>query len=149
MLQHLNEHVSCLYSSVVIPKPLNDTKLYPLGRIPVHLQLGYHEYDDKLHIYLNTLEALLSWKAYKSLRILPDYYPEPITYHKRVNQLINLNPSNTAPTLSFLAYNNILKEFPSVFDQQIGTMIGEEFHIHLTQNAKPFCANTLHPIPFV
>ena len=38
-LQHLimNEHVSCLSSSVVIPKPLNGTKLYPLGKIALHL----------------------------------------------------------------------------------------------------------------
>ena len=67
VLQHLNEHVSCLSFSVVIPKSLNSTKLYPLGKVSVHLHLGYHEYDDKLHIYLNTLRALLLWKASKGL----------------------------------------------------------------------------------
>ena len=92
VLQHLNEQANCLPPSAVTPEAVNGTKLYPLGKIPVHLQLGCHEYDDELHIYLNISGALLSWKACKGLGILPDHYPEPIT-HQRVNQLIILNPS--------------------------------------------------------
>ena len=75
--QHLNEHIDCLSPSVIIPRAMNGTKLYPLGKIPVHLQLGVHEYDDELHIYPNISGALLSWKACKGLGILPDHYPSP------------------------------------------------------------------------
>ena len=87
-------------------------------------------------------------EACKGLGILPDHYLEPITHHKRVNQLINLNLSSTAPTPSLFTFDNILKEFPSAFDEQIRTMTDEEFHIHLTQDAKPFCINTPRSIPF-
>ena len=146
VLQHLNECIDCLSPSVVIPRALNGTKLYPLGKILVHLQLGVHEYDDELHIYPNIWGALLSWKACKGLGILPDHYPKPIPYYKGVNQLTKLTPSNSSSTPSPLTFDNLLKEFPSVFD---GTMTGEEFHISLTQDAKPFCVNTLHSIPFV
>ena len=119
---------------------MNGTKLYPLGKIPVHLQLDCHEYDDELHIYPNISGALLSWKACKGLGIPLDNYPYPIT-RQRVNQLINLNPNNTTPTSLPFIFDNILKEFPSVFDRQIRTMTGEEFNIHLSQDAKPFCVN--------
>ena len=39
-------------------------------------------------------------------------------------------------------------EFPTVFDGQIKTMHGEEFHISLTEDAKPFYVNTPRSIPF-
>ena len=126
---------------------MNGTKLYPLGKIPVHLQLGCHEYDDELNIYPNISGALLSWKACKGLGIPLDNYPYPIT-RQRVNQLINLNPNNTTPTSLPFIFDNILKEFPSVFDSQIRTMTGEEFNIHLSQDAKPFCVNTPCSISF-
>ena len=119
---------------------MNGTKLYPLGKIPVHLQLGVHEYGDELHIYPTILGALLSWKACKGLRILPDHYPKPIPYHKEVNQLTKLTPSDLSSTPSPHTFDNLLKEFPSVFDEQIRTMTGEEFHISLIKDAKPFAS---------
>ena len=79
VLQHLNEQANCPPSGVTL-KAVNGTKLYPLGKIPVHLQLGCHEYDDELHIYPNISGALLSWKTCKGLGILPDHYPKPITH---------------------------------------------------------------------
>ena len=36
-----------------------------------------------------------------------------------------------------------------MFDGQIRTMTGEEFHISLTDKAKPFCVNTPRSIPFM
>ena len=35
-----------------------------------------------------------------------------------------------------------------LFDGQIRVMQGEEFHLSLTANAKPFCVNTPRMIPF-
>ena len=127
---------------------MNGTKLYPLGKVLAHLQLNCHEYNDELHFYPNISGALLSWKACKSLGTLPDHYPVSIIC-QRVNQLINLNHNNTTPTLSPFTFDNILKEFPSVFDGQIRMMTGEEFNVHLTQDAKLFCTNTPHLVPFV
>ena len=124
VLQHLNEQANCLPPFSVTPKVVNGTKLYPLGKIPVHLQLGCHEYDDELNIYPNISGALLSWKACKGLGILPDHYHVSIIC-QRVNQLINLNHNNTTPTSSPFTFDNILKEFPIVFEGQIRTMTGE------------------------
>lgn len=66
--------------------------------------------------------------------------------------------SNKHPTLTTLATpvhrnptptpEEIMKEFPTVFNGQIKTMKGEEFHISLTDNAKPFCVKTPRSIPF-
>ena len=41
-----------------------------------------------------------------------------------------------------------MKEFPEIFNEQIKTMDGEEFHISLTDDAKPFCVNTPRSVPF-
>ena len=36
----------------------------------------------------------------------------------------------------------------SIFDGQIRSMQGKEFHISLLDNVKPFCVNTPRAIPF-
>lgn len=41
-----------------------------------------------------------------------------------------------------------MMEFPTVFDGQVRSMEGEQFHISLTDDAKPFCVNTPRSIPF-
>ena len=43
--------------------------------------------------------------------------------------------------------SEITRAFPTVFDGQVRTMEGEEFHISLTTDAKPFCINTPRSIP--
>ena len=47
-----------------------------------------------------------------------------------------------------LTSDQIMAEFPSVFDGQIRTMPGEQFHISLTEDARPFCVTTPRSIPF-
>jgi len=42
----------------------------------------------------------------------------------------------------------VIGKYPTVFDGQTRTMQGEEFHICLAANAKPFCAHTPRTIPF-
>jgi len=42
----------------------------------------------------------------------------------------------------------IMKEFPTVFDGQVRVMEGEEFHIQLQDNAIPFCIKTPHTMRF-
>ena len=42
----------------------------------------------------------------------------------------------------------IMSEFPTVFDGHIRTMPGEKFHISLTPDARPFCVTTPRTVPF-
>ena len=44
--------------------------------------------------------------------------------------------------------DQIIEEVPSVFNGQVHTMPGEQFHISLTKGARPFCVTTSHSIPF-
>ena len=44
--------------------------------------------------------------------------------------------------------DDLKQEYSTVFDGRIRTMEGEEFHISLTADAKPFCVNTTWSVPF-
>ena len=44
--------------------------------------------------------------------------------------------------------HDIRADYPEVFHGQIKTIKGEQFHISLTENAKPFCVHTPQAIPF-
>ena len=74
---HLNEHVDNLLPSHIVPKAANGTAMHPIGKLPVNLKLGNREFADELHIYPDVCGILISWKACKSLGILPDCYPHP------------------------------------------------------------------------
>ena len=74
MLHSLNEHPDNLEPSSVTPRAVNGTTMSPIGKLQVCLSLGPTEYTD---IYPQVKGALLSWKAAKSLRILPNSYPQP------------------------------------------------------------------------
>ena len=148
VLHNLNEHVDNLTPSSIIPKAVNGTDMYPLGKLPVKFKLGSHEHNDELHIYPDISGALLSWKACKGLGILPDCYPHPISQTQHLVK--RLNPTITDDNISLpLTIDKVIKEFPTVFDEHVRTMTGEEFHISLTANAKPFCVNTPRSIPFI
>ena len=79
LLDHLHEHPDNLLTSDVTPRAVNGTKMHPIGKLPVTLSLGTEQYADELHIYPEVKGALLSWKAAKGLRILPECYPHPQT----------------------------------------------------------------------
>ena len=71
--------------------------------------------------------------------------------HQSINQLTEptLTDLVAPPTPTPFTLDSAAKEFPSVFDGQIRTMIGEELHISLTADAKPFCVGTPRTIPFI
>ena len=81
---------------------------------------------------------LLSWKACKGLSILPLCYPQPLE-PPSTNAVMTTTPSS---------HTNLITEFPSVFDNQVKAMDGEQFHIALTKEAKPFCVKTPRTVPF-
>ena len=78
---------------------------------------------------------MISWQASKCLEILPNYYP---------------NPTKAEPNITVIAMDKrgiptaqeVMEEFPSVFDGQVRVIDGEQFHITLTENAVPFCVTT-------
>ena len=43
---------------------------------------------------------------------------------------------------------DLISEFPEIFNGQVKAMQGEEFHIQLSDDAKPFCVKTPRAIPF-
>ena len=122
------------------PKAVNGTKMHPMGKMPVTLSLGALQYTDDFYIYPEVTGTLLSWKAAKGLNILPRSYPHPPSPPQ-----VAANTTNSShPTTS----SDIMNKYPSVFDGQIKTMEGEQFHIALTDDAKPFCVHTSRTIPF-
>ena len=60
-----------------------------------------------------------------------------------INQTQQTNPQVRTPTVE-----ELMAEFPTVFDGQVRTMPGEKFRISLTSDAKPFCVTTPRTIPF-
>ena len=108
-----------------------------IGKIAITFQLGRETYTDDLHIDPEVTGVLLSWRAAKGLSILPKCYPHPIDTTLRVNTLEASALASPSPTLG-----DIMKEFSKVFNGQVKTMDGEEFHISHTDDAKPFCVNT-------
>ena len=150
-LQYLNEHVNNLLPSEITPRAANGNKMHSLGKMLVKFSLQGREHSEDMHIYPNVSGIIISWKAAKALGILPEHYPNPIppattltvtTPHQGANIRVTAT-MNGAPS-----QNEINRAFPTAFDGQIRMMEGEEFHISLTTDAKPFCINTPRSIPF-
>ena len=119
VLHHLNEHIDNLLPSHIIPKAANGAEMHPMGKLPVHLKLGNKEFVDEMHIYPNVCGMLISWKACKSLGILPDCYPHRLVV-TAVTQKQPLDPPHYSPKTLLL---------PS-FLWCLMAMDGEQFHIN-------------------
>ena len=144
----LGQHIDNLLPSNISPRTVNGTSMTPLGRIPVTIQLGEAMYKDNLHIYPGVSGALISWKAAKGLGILHPHYPYPITepcMQKQPNVSIQTATTNSS---NDLAAEDLVMQFPTVFDGNIRVMEGETFHISLCPGAVPFCVKTPRAIPF-
>ena len=112
---------------------LMDKEMHAIGKMHVCFQLAGKE-DVFIFIYLCDVKAL---------QLLSSHYPlpppVPAPSELRTQTTIALGP---IPTL------DDLKEYPTVFDGNIRTMDGEEFHISPTTETKPFCVNTPKSILF-
>ena len=149
-LTHFNKHVLNLLPSDVKPRAVNGNILSPIGSLKAVISIGRRSVEDHFHIYKSVSGALLSWKTAKSLGILPPKYPEPLpeipasplvsAVRKSGSQMLDHTPPVTK--------EDLMKEFPTVFDGQIRTMPGEVFKIVLTEDAKPFCISTPRTIPY-
>ena len=82
----------------VIPRTVNGTKMFPLGKLPVTLCLDNQEYLEDVQIYLNVHGTLISLKACKTLQILPPHYPQLIPLPAvHMATLSSLQTTSTVP----------------------------------------------------
>ena len=151
LLQSLGEHTLNLLSLDITPQAANGHKMQPIGKLPITFQLQGRSHSEDTHIYPEISGFIMSWKAAKGLSILPVHYPDPIPV--TVTTAMPAQPPAVdvkivSATTHTQAQTNMVKAFPMLFDGQIRVMQGEEFHISLTANAKPFCVNTPRTIPF-
>ena len=130
------------------------TKMEPIGKISLTFQLGNKKHTDEVHVYPNVFGLLISWKAAKNLGILPECYPQPTIDTSTMSRIAEDPPSpNVNATVSTECEpasitDPLMTEFPIIFNGQVRSMEGEQFHISLTDNATPFCVNTPRSIPF-
>ena len=141
-VQALGECMDNLAESSVTPKEVNGSILEPVEKIPnVAFSTNGRTVHDDVHTYASVTGTLISWATAKELNILPTCYPQPIGV---VNATHISHKDNTpVPTI-----DQIISEFPTVFDGHIWTMPGEKFHISLTDDVFPYCVNTPRTIPF-
>ena len=150
VLELLGQHIDNILPSGINPRTVNGTSMIPLGKVPVTIKLGKTTYKDDLHIYPGVSGVLISWKAAKGLGILSASYPYPQNQPDKDEQLnqksylrdVQLGQVGCSPTAE-----DLVKQFPTVFDGQIRTMEGEIFHISLVEDAVPFCVKTPRSIP--
>jgi len=117
--------------------------MHVIGKIHVCFQFAGNEYKEDVYIFTHLCDVIISWREAKALQLLSSHYPlpppVPAPSEPRAQTTIALGPILTLDDL---------KNYPTVFDGNIRTMGGEEFHISPTAEAKPFCVNTPRSIPF-
>jgi len=82
----------------------------------------------------------LSWRACIGLNILPQHYPLPSVKAVQTSS----RPTQPEQAIS----DDLISEFPTVFEDCVKAMEGESFHIELTEEAKSFCVKTPRAIPY-
>ena len=95
----------------------------PVEKIPIIIQLKDRQYKDDIHIWPGVSGALISWKAAKELRILPPYYPYPQASSNEGAQP-EIKTTTIGNNIQIATEEQIMLEFPSVFDGQVRTMLG-------------------------
>ena len=147
-LEQLNEHQANLDPSDIKPRTVNGSTVTPIGSLTAVFSLKNRSVEERVHIYESVSGALISWLVAKNLGILPDRYPEPIL-DNNIDPTPSINKVNTHVKENIdITREDLINEFPMVFDGQIRTMPGETFKIELTEDYKPFCVNTPRTIPY-
>ena len=77
LLRLLGEHPFNLLPSQVNPCTADGHKMQPMGKLPVTFHLQGRQHKEDMHIYSDVSGVIMSWKAAKSLSILPSHYPQP------------------------------------------------------------------------
>ena len=131
-----------LAESSVTPKAVNSSILEPVGKISnIAFSTNCRTVHDDVYIYASVTGALISWAIAKELKILPACYPQPIGVVNATH--ISQKDNTLVPTT-----DQIMSEFPTVFDGHIRTMLGENFYISLADDVFPYCVKTPRTIHF-
>ena len=141
LLKALGESPRRLQASTIRTTTVSGQHMETLGMLKIKLKAGDKEIDEEIHIFKGVKGALISWSTAKRLGILHKCYPNPIPDNiVKVGKVQNqLDPESLRDML--------LKEYSDVFDGQVKVMPGEKFHIHLKEDAKPFCVRTPRSVP--
>ena len=147
VMRHLGQHKDNLLPSRVCPRTVNGMLMRPLGKIPMVIPLGDQRYEDEMHIYPGISGAHISWKG-----MLPPCYPyilpvrrsDKLPSQPEIKAMVPAGQKEVTAGLQ----EEIMQEFPSVFDDQIRALEGEMFHITLIDNVTPFCVKALRSVPF-
>lgn len=131
--------VQDLDQSTCFPKSANGKVMKPYGSLAITFSTGVSSSKEVVHVYPGIRGALLSWKAAVRLGFLPANYPQ---LQRQPAQLRKVSYSNG------VTREDLIAEFPDVFDGQIKVMPGETFKIVLSESATPFCVNAPRTIPF-
>ena len=134
IIRDLRDHPGNLVPYQITPCAANGQKMTPIGKLTVQIRIGTRPHKEELRIYQKVQGLIVSWKACMVLGILPLSYPEPIKVHKVASEEVTSE--------------DLIKEFPSVLDNTVKLMEGEQFHIALVDEAKPFCVHTPRAIPY-
>ncbi len=161
LVHALNEDMYNLADSNVIPKAVNGSLLHPAGKLPgVQFQINGQGTEADIHIYQSVSGTIISWATAQKLGILPNCYPNPMPSVQTIEST-NVESTNVESTnaetiestnvetidstnvqTTLLTTEQLMLEFSPVFDGQVRTMPGEQFHISVTDDAKPFCVST-------
>ena len=154
-----------LAHSDVVPRAVNGSTLRPMGKIP---DVTFHTHgkttQEDVHIYQSVAGTIISWPTAQKLGILPKCYPTPMATiqttqtadtgnswspsHHMIDQVTSVPKTSDMDDSCTPTAEQIMFEFPTVFDGHVRTMPGEKFHISLTTDARPFCVTTPRTIPF-
>ena len=151
ILTQLDEHQLNLLPSTMSPHTASGHQMTPIGKLPTTFVLQGRQHREDMHIFPEVKGVMISWKACKALGILPHCYPVPQPLPQ-----VAINPPTPSAKASVNAtavqplsvVDQLMTAFPMVFDGRIRVMQGEEFHIAISDTAKPFCVHTPRTIPF-
>ena len=141
ILKYLDHHPPNLLLSTIVPRTVSGSSMSPIGRIPITIHLEGKQCMDNLHVIPGIKGCVISWQSSKCLGTLPNHYPNPTKAEPNITMIAT--DKRGIPTAQ-----EVMEEFPSVFDGQVTVMDGEQFHITLTENAVPFCVKTPRMVPF-
>ena len=140
ILALLGESTLNLMSSSETPQSADGSEMTVLGSMPVTVSLGDQSTKTQIFVIKNLQGVLLSWEATRDLAIVPRDYPKQI--HR-----IDGQAKEATSTKQRSTREQLIAEFPRVFDGVLRVMPGELFQIHLQDDARPFCVNTPRRIP--
>ena len=110
-----------------------------LGQLLVTVTVGDKATSCNVHIIEHLATVLLSWVTTRDLPLIHKSYRDQISYD--VNNL-TITPDE------HVTADDLIQEFPKVFDGVLPTMPGELFSIKLQSDATPICVNTPRRVPF-